>query len=289
MQLVHYNKVNMLKKAAKYKELQYVPPAVSVQQAADKAIKTLRAAYEIDPGWLVYLLQHSTILLLAGLRTESPYISFSPQMWPARVTRLKNFLVKHDLCLYDGRPSFDRSRDHTVYTLYSPKLMAKLPEQYKFLQTPGLRWSAPSDASHQALVEWCFFIERNLALQMEEGTLPRKWLYDWWAPHNLRFGMLLGYPGVAISSCLWQESREKHLGHKKPLPEVFIQELDEMLGARVGFYTAKSTLKDPEVMHIYNLWTNVIKIVVDTMGALDLEHNKAFLKEFEAYKKSEGL
>lgn len=55
-----------------------------------------------------------------------------------------------------------------------------------------LDYLAFSDWYHQSLVE--------IVRQFEAERLPARWLRDLWAPHNILFGMQLGYPGVAICS-----------------------------------------------------------------------------------------
>jgi hypothetical protein len=43
---------------------------------------------------------------------------------------------------------------------------------------------------------------------MEGGALSSAWLANWWDPHNVRFGMLLGYPGPALASFADAEADE---------------------------------------------------------------------------------
>lgn len=277
----------MLKRTKKksFTELDFVVSTNDAAKAANKAIALIEAAYAHDPGWLVYLLQHSQILLLAGLRAESPYISFSPLITPLRLKRLRYFLVENGFELMHERASFEKPSH--VYSMQNPRLFARLPEMYEFLQSSTYQWHAPTNYDAQAVIEWCFIVERRLAQMMEDGQLPRTWLFDWWAPHNLRFGMLLGYPGAAISSYLWAGAKEKHSGKTSDLITIGYQEPDELLGAEVSFSTGKKTIQQSEIVYTHELWTTVISTVLRHFESAGLGKNSVFEKEFKAYKKSE--
>lgn len=280
-----YNKPHMLKRYKKtlYLELGYKQPSIDAKHAATRAIKVIEAAQAHDVGWMLYLLQHSHILFLAGLRAQSPYLSFSPLMTPARLRRFRFFLAEHNIELVGNELSFeDRAR---TYSFVHPRLVSRLPETYTFLKQPDFTWHAPSGYTTQAMVEWCYGVERYLASAMESDSLPKKWLFDWWAPHNIRFGMLLGYPGPAISSFVWARAKEKHSGHEEHLSYLSVQQKDELLGTEVGFEVANPASKHREVHTTMAVWEEVIRLVVHYFESKELGTLTAFTKEYKALKK----
>lgn len=270
-----------------YDELLYVLPPITAKKAASIAIRKIEAARQLDVGYLVYLLQHSNILLLAGLRASSPYVNYSVEMSGRRLTRFEQYLKS--IGLYSlPESNISVAGQATSYTLVSPKAIQRLPDIYGFLNNNKPLWSRQFEPTDDGFTIWSFEVERNLAIMMEDGKLPRTWLYDWWAPHNLRFGMLLGYPGTAISSLLWSESTHKQTGKVPHSVQISMYEHDEMLGAEVNYYVAKEVVNAPEVVALYELWNTVVKEVIDHFASYDLEHNKMFLSEYKSYRKNKA-
>jgi hypothetical protein len=279
----------MIKKRSKshYLELGYVVPPVTAKKAAAIAIRRIESARVLDVGYLVYLLQHSNILVLAGLRAVSPSLKLSPEMSGRRLQRFEQYLKSTNIYLLPENK--DDSNDSAVsYSLCSPKAIERLHDTYT-LHTRDRRF-LPTHFSPtvDGFTLWSYELERNLAMLMEGGTLPRTWLYDWWAPHSVRNGMLLGYPGAAISSYVWAESDRKHNGKTKVPTVINMYEPDDMLGEEVNFLITKPALQVPEVAELYELWNSVIKEVVDTFAAYNLDRNKMFLSEFRSYRRSLG-
>ncbi|MFZ1323988.1 MAG: hypothetical protein WAQ57_02395 [Candidatus Saccharimonadales bacterium] len=274
------------RKGSSYRELLYRLPPVPAKKAAALAVKRIDMARRIDVGYLVYLLQHSNILLLANLRAHSPYVSFSNDMSGKRMQRFEQLMRSLGVYVLP-ETRFDPKEPVSSYSLVSPKGIERIPLQYGFITPEVPLWRRPFEPTDTGLALWAMETEQSLAVMMERGQLPQEWLQDWWAPADLRFGMSLGYPGAAISSLLWHQANQKMGGRQFRLPEVNVTEEDELLGARVGFSTSEDTLDYPEITGTHALWDEVIQLVINHFGAEKLDYNKMFLREFHAYKKSE--
>ena len=261
----------------RYAELDYHPADVSSQAAAAQAARILDDAEQTDPGFLVYLLQHSNVLVLAGLRAQGPYNSFSPIMTPARLRRFEALLARHGVVIVTEATSYESSAD-TSYSFFSPKLIEEVPRRYGAVAG---EWLAITDYSVKGVAEWCYVMEKRLATLMSRQDLPVEWLQDWWAPHHLRFGMVLSYPGVAISSNLWADARHQADGHEEPFETVMIG-TDAWYGASVGFYVAREPASSPEVQQVCKLWQRTIDIVTRRYSHVGLQADQRFATELAA-------
>lgn len=279
----------MIKKRPKshYLELGYVVPPVTAKKAAAIAVRRIESARVLDVGYLVYLLQHSNILVLAGLRAVSPNLKLSPEMSGRRLQRFEQYLKSTNIYLLPENKG-DSIDSAVSYSLCSPKAIERLQDTYTLHARDRRFLPTQFTPTVDGFALWSYELERNLAILMEGGALPRTWLYDWWAPHNVRNGMLLGYPGAAISSYVWAESDRKHNGKTKVPTVINMYEPDDMLGEEVSFLITKPALQVPEVAELYELWNSVIKEVIDTFAAYNLDRNKMFLSEFRSYRRSLG-
>lgn len=267
-----------------YDQFEYACPAVSPEDAAARALAILKEAESIDPGFLVYLLQDSNVLLLAGLRPQSPYNGFSPQMTKERMVRFMELLERHDIVLVTERSEYEADEDHS-FSLFHRQVMTKVPETYGFAKK---FWQNPLDYSHAGFTVWSEYMHYRLARMMDwDNELPDMWLLDWWAPHNILFGMLLGYPGEAISSNLWTDAYHKKDGREMPIDMLALPD-DDYFGARVGYYISPDAARLPEAVKLFELWKQVREIVGQEYPKQKLESSKAFTAEYAAYDKYEN-
>lgn len=109
----------------------------------------------------------------------------------------------------------------------------------------------------RGIIEWSYIVERRLATMMSDGLLPREWLRDWWAPHHLRFGASLGYPGVAVCSNLWLDTWNRENGHEEPAHLVTVGRAVPY-EARVGFYVVSAAKDAAEIIELSGWWNQVI-------------------------------
>ncbi len=143
-------------------------------------------------------------MLFANLRAQSPYHVLGDEVSDELKSKLDAVLAKHDICRWSDGTVYDKP-ESGVFSLVNSAVLREIPNHYGFAKD---MWVTPvTSPTVPQVCEWVLVVERIFARRMDAGTLPKEWLRDWWAPHNLRFGMLLGYPGVAISSNLWAESR----------------------------------------------------------------------------------
>lgn len=185
-----------------YDELGYRLPSEPTYYYADRAISRLKALWEIDPAFALYGLQATTVLLLADLRAESPYIAFEPDFQSAKLTAFRAALKPYGITTVNMHSLYDPGEPN--YALFNTPVMRDLPSHYVVLHHA---WRKPrSFYSYRDVAEWTYLLHQDLAELMEHNIIPKRWLRDWWAPHNIAFGMLLGYPSEAISSLCWREA-----------------------------------------------------------------------------------
>lgn len=263
----------------KYHELHYRINEFSSSVAAGRAVHILEAAERIDPGFLAYLLQPSNLLLLAGLRAESPYLAFPPRMTRVRRSRLTALLGQHEILIVPERTSYEHDLPES-FALVSPAHLGDITKRYTALCD---EWIVPVDYSARGYAEWCYVMENRLAKMMSDERLPNEWLRDWWAPHHLRFGAILGYPGVAISSALWAEAIMVRTGREQSLTEILITpESDTGYGTRVCYDVAVQAREVAEVNQVRDLWTATIAEVNVSFPSDRVSDSPAWLAELDA-------
>lgn len=263
----------------KFDQLHYHCPQVTAQRAAEQAMAVLKDAEQTDPGFLVYLLNYSNLLLLAGLRAESPYNTFQPGMQGERFERFRELLRRHDIEVAQEWGAYEEPND--AYSLFHTKAILQIPEQYAFTQP---FWVAPKTYGNADYCEWGMYMHHHLVSLMEKGKLPKQWLRDWWAPHNILFGMLLGYPGEAIASLCYAEANYQETGAEDPIPVQWLPR-DDYFGTTVGYNINPAAQKRPAPTKLFKLWKDVLAIVGKQYGKDRLMALPGFKDEYAAYEK----
>lgn len=271
----------------KYQELGYSLPNISAEKAAQDAIAILDELASIDGAFLFYCIQPSNILALAGLRAQSPYNEFHPDFGPEKQHMLEEILHKQDFEIMLENDTYSGDTRY-IFLLNNVKAFHDLPIQYEI---PGLKWVTPHKLDDFTdFFLWSEHIQGSLVRLMEANTLPKDWLLDWWAPHNIRFGMLLGYPGQAISSFCWNESghiQDEHLEHQLGLLAPFRGKYG---GTDIDFDYPSSLKGDATLVAHEKLWADVLNAVYKTFPEERLLANAEFKKEYEGFKRyDEGV
>jgi|GEM_PF-1265916 len=271
-----------------FQELHYNEPSVSSSDAAKKATPVIKDIFNTVPAALPFILEPSALLLFANLRAESPYHVVGTALDDDQLDKLDAVLAKHDIYRFtETLPAESANPGEEIFSLINPTMLNAIPNQYECVKDIWVPIS-PEAPFRYAYIEWLLVVERSLAKLMDEGKLPSDWLKDWWAPHNVRFGMQLGYPGEAISSSLWAEAHERE-GNRRPdsIEEVIAAEDARYFGARVGFYVAPEVAKKSSVAHTVQLWKEVIAEIYKTFPLAELLSNEEFARSYHKLKLSE--
>jgi len=161
------------------------------------------------PKVLPYLLEPSNLLALGGLRGVSPYVTFGKQNKTVQSAEFVAFLKRFGLRLIREETNYGPKFSEPIYMLIHTGALAAVPDQYKAVAD----WWVPEPKAYDHLnyLEWYLYNMTACQAMLEKGKLPKHWLAEWWAPHNLCFGMLLGYPGSAICSFAAADMVQKSL------------------------------------------------------------------------------
>ena len=176
------------------KALRYSMPKETASLYVGHALRILKDVENSLPKALPYMLRADAVLTLSGVRAFDTYLSFE-DLTEINIDNLIRILGGQGISLFSMLSEYD-SRGADIYNLIHDEALGKIPEQYTL---PG--WSNfRKPFTFDRFTAWCGLVQDNLAWAMQEDKLPSKWLKDYWSPHNIRFGVLLGYPGEAVTS-----------------------------------------------------------------------------------------
>lgn len=232
-----------------FSELKYQQLSKEPAHYIKTAVDVIRDLQKTAPSSLPYLLEASNILLLAGLRSASPYNDFA-DLSSDDMSNLRTLLKIH------GIDTCNEATEEGSYSYLLTNLSAlkNLSSKYNFITED---FPVYSGGSIKDLMLWTFLCERHLANRMYDlsDPLPIEWSRDYYSPSTLLLGMQLGYPGKAISSLLHSiVSSDKK--DSRDMVEIVIDNQDG--GAHVTFDVHKSIRQDAEIIEIEKLWKAVI-------------------------------
>jgi len=190
-----------------YDFFQYGLPEGPADEYAQRAIKILLEIQTEFPEFYNSFKAPSEVLTLSGVRAFDTYYDLGEEATQKQIAGIKALLKKHDILLLeaDFLPANDVYADH-LYSLVHTEALKDLPNRYSYL--PG--WvpfhAEAMKQDFDFMVWWHLYWQKGIAKEARDNERLQKWLErDWWAPHNISFGMLLGYPGEAIVSCLEED------------------------------------------------------------------------------------
>lgn len=126
---------------------------------------------------------------------------------------------------------------------------------------------------------WTFF-----AQQIDEGNLPKEWLKDWWAPHTISFGMMLGYPGVAIADGCRRQIGEISRENDMDFADIEISMSHKYDSADVTYAVDKKHLNHPEIKQHAKLWAETLEKVYSEFTDEKLMSVEGFREECEKFE-----
>lgn len=177
-------------------EIEYRLSAITADQAATMVIEALTEVEKLGSDSLRYCMQPSNLLAIAGLKSVSPHNTIDEDFSDEQISSLNKVLISYD-CAFVAQNEYGSSPDSRDYSVMNFGALQTIAKVYPVMD--GLL-AAPTTPNWADYVQWSNKARYHLAMKMDENILPKKWLQDWWNPHHLHFGMMLGYPGIALAS-----------------------------------------------------------------------------------------
>jgi hypothetical protein len=266
--------------------IRYHHPKQNAQYYAARALAVLVDLEEKAPVTVGTFLSANSVLTLSGVRAFDAYHEFYDFVDEHNAAVAGQVLRAHGIHLEYGNRLFNMRRDPSfrVFELLNESAFHELWEVYEFPKGVGNKEISlvfPYDAVHTTA--WVETVDDELASAMSNDILPRAWLNDWYAPLNIRFGMMLGYPAKAIESILWEAIG---LQHEETVYAV-IEHHDAYFAAQPNYSFAKSLKKDHEIIAHQTLWSQVLDYVYQSPWHAALQQSAAFTSALAALKKCE--
>lgn len=229
---------------------------------------------------------HIWKLSTASFATICPGKVLSSTSTSAKPRLATKVLKAHGIHLEYGSQLFNmhKSPSFRVFELLNGTAFRELWDTYEFpagVRAREISLNFPYDTVHTTA--WVETADAMLADAMSSDLLPRAWLNDWYAPLNIRFGMMLGYPAKAIESILWGAIG---LQHEQTL-SVTVEHHDAYYAAQPIYSFAKSLEKDEEILAHQELWSVVLSHVYTSPWHTKLQKTAAFADALQELKKYE--
>jgi hypothetical protein len=247
----------------RYDYFKFQLPEKSAQHYANNALKILKDIKHEFPELFRVFRVPSEVLTLSGVRAFDAYNQLG-RVDAATKNGIKALLKQHNILLVeDTVPVLGGSNRDNLFMLVNFRGLNAVPKSYGYIPS----WPKPvirhMQTGQDFLMWWTFW---KLAISQElidDKQLPGKdWLHDGFVSHNIAFGMLLGYPGEAIVSCLWGES--------KSTMEIwaYIKHARQYVGPQ-PVYSYHEQLKDnPHITAHEKLWSDILTIVYKDLKKL---------------------
>ena len=244
--------------------LQYHQSPYTVTDHAAEADTILEACSKQFPEMLIYLLEPSNLLALGGLRGVSAYAEFGKHTKLAVSPEFTAFLKKFGLRLILEQGNYGPKQAKPSYLLIHTGAFEALKDQYHAVS--GWWEPKPQHYDYFNYIDWYTYNMFECEMRMEKDKLPAQWLANWWAPHHMCFGMLLGYPGAAISSLLTSDMIYKTLGVPPDMVTVEFK-YPETAGVQVAYQIQKSDTGSKQIEAHGKRWQSFFDMVYQAWPA----------------------
>lgn len=266
--------------------IRYHLPTENAQYYAEQALQVLADLGEEAPATLPTFLSANSILTISGVRAYDAYHEFYNYVDEHQAALAAKALKSHGIYLEYGNRLFNMSKSPSfrVFELLNVAAFQKLRDVYEFpkgVRNREVSLHFPYDVAHTTA--WVETFELVLADAISNNVLPRAWLNDWYAPLNIRFGMMLGYPAKAIESILWEAIGLQH----EETVDAVIEHHDAYYAAQPIYTFAKSLKQDPEIIVHQKLWSDVLHHVYTSPWHTELQRSDAFAQVLRSLKQFE--
>lgn len=255
-----------------YSALHYRLPTEPADTYADRALTILQDFSRSHPKLLPYLLSSDLVLTLSGVRAYDTYVTFEGSSKKA-IKQITDFMSDHGLSLFAEISDYEVPTEY--YHLLNHSALEKLSERYDLAD-----WFNPKPPyTMERFAVWSYHIEYLLRHHMSEGVLPREWLTDYLAAHDIRLGMLLGYPGEAIAACCWIATEGD--GAWSTAVSADIAYHDAYHSAWPTYFFSEDIQDLPVIRQHQQLWSDILTAVYESSWHQELLKDQDFKRNAE--------
>ena len=262
--------------AATYNAFSYLLPQESAAMYANNALEILQAVGDLDTAALPLLLRADVVLTLSGVRAFDVYMDDPNDFLSAKeVSRLTELLMKYGLHFESQRSEYStNSGEKFSYYLVNSSALKMIPAQYKLKA-----WIEPNPPySFDRLMAWAYLVEKQIYAAICSNELPNKWVTEYWAPHNIRFGVLLGYPGEAIASLFDQTNESTD----------FIESVtayhDAYYAAHPTYMFCSQLESNKNIIDHQRLWSDILIKVYESNWHINVQEDNRFRAQLKKIK-----
>lgn len=247
--------------ARNFDYFQYSLPQEPAKRYADAAVAILKEIKEKYPSFYKQFRRPSEVLTLSGVRAFDTYHELGKDAAPGDIAGLKSLFKKFDVLLIEETFEVcnERNEDHR-YSLVHTGALLDIPHRYGHLPKPG--WIAPNlkalERDGDFSLWWLIWqqVVAGRASQSRGDELLRSWLrHDFLAVHHLTFGILLGYPGEAICSALYETEQDYDKGR---IVDADIQYARAFDGPRPVYSYLREIADNPQIQAHQKLWSGIL-------------------------------
>lgn len=241
-----------------YDFFQYTLPTAPVQSYVANALSILSEIKAKYPTFYKHFICPSEVLTLSGVRAFDTYYELGKRTSSKDIDGLKAMLKEHNVLLLEE--NFDMCNEWNTehrYSLLHTASVFDIPNQYRHLPDPG--WVPPNlaalDKGTDFFLWWATWKDAIMLRNTWEKTV-KEWLRrDPWAAHNITFGILLGYPGEAICSILYDTGKGADEGQNLRANIAYGAEFD---GAQPIYDYLKAVADNPNIVGHEKLWSEIL-------------------------------
>jgi hypothetical protein len=265
----------------KYGHIRYSLPDKQASDYAARAINILIDIQQSAPRMLPIFLAANSVLTLSGVRAYDAYHEFYGFYSDEEENRVAEALQRHGVhILPSGRSLADPTDSRLMFELLNQGGLEGLSENYHIAGDEPWPVVRSIAYSGEGFAAWSGDAERWLTALISDGTLPAAWSEDKLTAHDLRFGMLLGYPARAIESAVWltleETDNDGNLPHSGSVAQARISYHDAYFAAWPVYQYAAELRHDPEIQAHESLWSQILAIVYESEWHNQLQSDAAF-------------
>lgn len=259
----------------RFTELGYRLPDGASKEYASVATAILTDLIAVSPTAAVNVMEPSSVLLFGGLRGISPYHQFSAHVSPKDRQAFDRTLSKY------GVYRVSDNAETNKFSLISDGGIRDIKDRYTAVADD---WLPPSRYDVSTITEWIDSNVHFLENKLEKGELPPQWQRNSkYTAQHLQFGMLLGYPGRAISSAMWGAVAGDPSGMN--LTTVIVADGMPYYGTEVSYDVDPSIINHVEIRGHQKLWSETILAVYRTLQLKELMKNRQFALSYKQIRR----
>lgn len=230
--------------------LTYKLPSKSAQDYASTALAILQNFEKDQSSALPLLLRADVVLTISGVRAYTTYIDSSDAPG-VDFTFLRKELGSHGISFFeDSISGYEHYAEN--WNVINHSAFEKLAEVYGHEIIPKLKTKITNATE---MIAWNYFIELEIRSYLDHnpGEFTKRLLQDQFAAHNIRFGILLGYPTVALLT-----------SSEKDLLEAKIAFSDRYNSAHPTYHFPIDLAANSDILNHQKLWSEILTLVYES-------------------------